>query len=284
MKRIGPHVSTSGGVHNAPLNARSVGASAFGLFTKNQRRWDSKPLEPSIIGLFKENLAKYGYLPNQVLPHDSYLINIGHPDKETRTRSFNAFVDELTRCSQLGLLYLNIHPGSHLNLCSEEECLSNIAESINRALDITADVTVVLENTAGQGSNVGYRFEHLANIISQVNDKTRIGFCIDTCHTFTAGYDIRTKETYNVTMDELERIVGFKYIRGVHLNDSKTKLGSKVDRHHSIGQGELGLDTFSFIMNDPRFDEIPMILETIDESLWPQEINQLNDMCCEAKT
>lgn len=278
MKRIGPHVHITGGVQNAPLNARSVGATAFGLFTKNQRRWDAKPISSDIIKQFRSNMESEGYIPEHALVHDSYLINIGHPQKEARQKSYNALVDELKRCSQLGLVYLNIHPGSHLNQISEEQCLDNIAQSINRALDETSGVTIVLENTAGQGSNVGYRFEHIASIIDKVNDKSRIGFCIDTCHTYAAGYDIRDFESYCKTMKELDSIIGFQYLRGAHLNDSKTGVGSKVDRHQSIGKGELGFETFSYIMNDPRFEEIPLILETIDETLWPEEIVQLYKM------
>ena len=278
MKRIGPHVSTTGGVQNAPLNAQAIGATAFGLFTKNQRRWVAKPLDSETIDAFRRNAEDAGYLPQHILAHDSYLINIGHPHSEPREQSYTALVDELTRCSQLGLTMLNIHPGSHVNQCSEEECLNLIAEMINRAHLQTEGVSVVLENTAGQGSNVGYRFEHIAYIIDAVHDKSRIGFCLDTCHIFAAGYDLRSRETFDTTMHELERIIGFKYLRGVHLNDCKSTLGSRVDRHHSIGKGELGLEPFRFIMNDQRFEELPLILETIDEHLWPQEISMLYQM------
>ncbi len=278
MKLVGPHVSISGGVQNAPLNAASLGATAFGMFTKNQRRWDAAPLDEKTIILFKKNLIDNGFKPSSVLVHNSYLINIGNPQKEPWEKSYTAFVDELSRCSQLGLQYLNIHPGSHLKLCSETECLSIIAQSINRAFEETQEVVVVLENTAGQGSNVGYRFEHLAEIIDQVNNKQRIGVCLDTCHLFSSGYDISTKDAYESTMDEFGSIVGFDFLRGVHLNDSKVPLGSKVDRHHSIGKGILGLEPFSFIMNDRRFDQIPMVLETIDETLWASEIQLLNSL------
>lgn len=278
MKRIGPHVHITGGVQNAPLNAKAVGATAFGLFTKNQRRWVAKPISSDIIEKFKLNMESAGYLSKYALVHDSYLINIGHPQKDARQKSYNALVDELSRCNQLGLIYLNIHPGSHLNQISEDQCLDNIAQSINFALDETSGVTVVLENTAGQGSNVGYRFEHIAYIIDKIEDKSRIGFCIDTCHTFAAGYEIRDYENYCKTMEEIDSIIGFQYLKGAHLNDSKTELGSKVDRHQSIGKGELGMETFSFIMNDPRFEEIPLVLETIDETLWPEEILKLYEM------
>lgn len=278
MKLVGPHVSISGGVQNAPLNAASLGATAFGMFTKNQRRWDAPPLEQKTIDLFKKNLTDNGFRPSDVLVHDSYLINIGHPQKESREKSYTAFVDELKRCTQLGLHYLNIHPGSHLQLCSEAECLSIIAQSINRAFEETEGVVVVLENTAGQGSNVGYRFEHLADIIDQVTNKKRIGVCLDTCHLYSSGYDITSKEAYERTMSEFDSKIGFRFLKGVHLNDSKVSLGSKVDRHHSIGKGVLGLETFAFIMNDKRFEQVPMVLETIDETLWASEIQLLNSL------
>ncbi|HEX3020477.1 MAG TPA: deoxyribonuclease IV [Chitinispirillaceae bacterium] len=280
MKLIGPHVSIAGGVQNAPLNAKALGATAFGMFTKNQRRWDAPPLDDKTIDSFKKNLNDTGFAPQSVLAHDSYLINIGHPEKENREKSLNALIDELQRCNQLGLTCLNIHPGSHLGLCSETQCLSIIAESINSAFNVTENVAIVLENTAGQGSNLGYRFEHLAHIIDQVHDKKRIGFCIDTCHLYSAGYDIGSKDAYEKTMSDLDRIVGFQFLRGVHLNDSKTSIGSKVDRHHSIGMGNLGVQPFGFIMNDCRFEQIPMVLETIDETLWASEIRLLNSLVC----
>ena len=278
MKHIGPHVSTTGGVQHAPLNARAIGATAFGMFTKNQRQWVVKPYDKATIDAFKKNLAECGYEPRYVLAHDSYLINIGSPDKAMRQKSLTALTDELTRCAQLSLGMLNIHPGSHLREISEDECCALIAESINRALDKTTGVAVVLENTAGQGSNIGYRFEHLAAIIAAVDDKTRVGCCFDTCHAFAAGYDIRTEETYRATMATFDRVIGFNYLRGLHINDAKSALGSHIDRHHSIGEGTLGWEPFRFFMSDPRFDELPMILETIDEGRWPEEIRRLSEM------
>jgi deoxyribonuclease IV len=275
MKRIGPHVSTSGGVQNAPLNAKALSATAFGMFTKNQRRWVAAPFEQNTITSFKNNCKESKYDPRYILAHDSYLINIGNPNSEVRKQSYDAFVDELERCSQLGLLYLNMHPGSHIGLSDETDCLNVIADSINNALSETTGVTVVLETTSGQGSNMGYRFEHLGHIINAIDDKSRVGICIDTCHIFAAGYDLRTEKTYNATMDEFEKKVGFKYLKGMHLNDSKGKFGSRLDRHNCIGQGELGLEPFKFIMNDPRMEEIPLVLETIDENLWESEIKLL---------
>lgn len=275
MKYVGAHVSASGGVENAPINAYAIGAKAFALFTKNQRQWVSKPLTERSIALFKENCEKYGYKPHQILPHDSYLINLGHPDSLALEKSRTAFLDELQRCEQLGLDRLNFHPGSHLKKISEETCLNTIAESINIALDKTKGVIAVIENTAGQGSNMGFKFEHLSYIIDRVEDKNRVGVCIDTCHAYTAGYDIKTEAGYKHTFDEFESTVGFQYLKGMHLNDSKKELGTRVDRHHSIGQGFIGEPLFKRIMNDPRFDNMPLILETPDDSLWASEIAML---------
>ncbi|MGP1450258.1 MAG: deoxyribonuclease IV [Wolinella sp.] len=274
-KFIGAHVSASGGVQNAPINAQKIGARAFALFTKNQRQWSAKPLESSEVDAFKENLYTTGILPSHVLPHDSYLINLGHPEDEALEKSRVAFIDEIRRCEILGLDRLNFHPGSHLKQISESECLHRVAESINIALDSTSNVIVVIENTAGQGSNVGYDFRHLGEIIDQVKDKSRVGVCIDTCHMFSAGYDIRTHEAYEESMGIFGREVGFQFLKGMHINDSKAKFQSHVDRHHSIGAGELGIEPFRFIMNDPRTDGIPLILETIDENLWADEISLL---------
>lgn len=275
MKRIGAHVSASGGVENAPLNAQAIGATAFALFTKNQRQWKAKPLTEASISRFRENLERVAIEPRFVLPHDSYLINLGHPEQEALQKSRDAFLDEMRRCEQLGLSLLNFHPGSHLKKISEEESLARVADSINWTLEQTSGVTAVIENTAGQGTNLGYRFEHLASIIERVEDKSRVGVCLDTCHTFTAGYDLRTTEACDQTFTEFERIVGFNYLRGVHLNDSKPDLGSRVDRHESLGKGKLGWPVFEYIMNDPRFEDIPMVLETVDDTLWADEIRQL---------
>ena len=266
MKYVGAHVSISGGVENAPLNAAAIGAKAFAMFTKNQRQWKSAPLTEESIQAFQENCRANGFSPEHILPHDGYLINMGNPDPEKRKQSLEAFADEMSRCQQLGLDRLNFHPGSHLKL---------IAECVNTALSETKGVTAVIENTAGQGSNLGYRFEHLARIIELIDDKSRVGVCLDTCHTFAAGYDLTTPEAYETTMRDFDRIIGFRYLRGVHLNDSKSRLGGHLDRHNSIGAGELGIEPFRLLMNDPRFDDIPLVLETIDESLWPQEIRLL---------
>ncbi|MDR1460032.1 MAG: deoxyribonuclease IV [Campylobacteraceae bacterium] len=272
MKYIGAHVSASGGVENAPLNAKAIGAKAFALFTKNQRQWNAKPLEKAQAEAFKKALDEVGILPKHVLPHDSYLINLGHPNKEQRQKSLKAFLDEVKRCEELGLDRLNFHPGSHLKEISEEECLQNISECMNEVLKQSEGITLVVENTAGQGSNLGYKFEHLAYLLQNSIDKSRVGVCIDTCHLFTSGYDIRTKKDYEKTMTQFDEIVGFEFLKGMHLNDSKAKFQSRIDRHDSIGRGEIGLDAFSYIMNDDRINDIPMILETIDENIWTQEI------------
>lgn len=274
-KYVGAHTSAAGGVFNAIRHAESIGARAFALFTKNQKRWEAKALDTKTIDKFKSMLETSGIAPKHVLPHDSYLINLGHPEEEKRQKSFNAFVDEVERCAQLGLDRLNFHPGSHLKQIDETVCLDRIAESMNRTLEITEGVTLVLENTAGQGSNLGWQFEQLGYIIDKVEDKTRVGVCLDTCHMFTAGYDIRTREAYDASMAAFEEAVGFEYLRGMHLNDSKPELGSRVDRHECIGEGKIGLDPFRFIMNDPRMDDIPLVLETIDESIWSEEIRLL---------
>ncbi len=274
-KRIGAHVSITGGVENAPYNAREIGAKAFALFTKNQRRWTAKDLEEKNILEFKRRIEEIGIEPKYILPHDSYLINLGNADDEKRNQSFEAFVDEMKRCNELGLLYLNMHPGSHLKEISEEQSMDLIIDCINKAHELVPNVNVVLEITAGQGSNLGYTFEHLAYIINGTIDKNRIGVCLDTCHMFAAGYDIRTKDSYTKTMNSFEEIVGFKYLKGVHLNDSMVPLASKKDRHESIGKGELGLEFFELLMNDERFDDIPIVLETIDETIWKNEIEYL---------
>jgi deoxyribonuclease-4 len=275
MKYTGPHVSISGGVHNAPVNAFELGATGFGMFTKNQRQWAAKPLDTAAIDAFKKNMERYGYVPQSVLVHDSYLINIGNPDNDKRARSLDALIDETRRCMDLGLKLLNIHPGSHLNETSVDKCIEMIAESINVVHDKTAGVTIVLETVAGQGSNVGGRFEQLAEIIDKVHDKSRVGVCIDTCHIFAAGYDICDASSYAATMLEFNSAVGFKYIRGLHLNDAKNPLGSGVDRHESIGNGRIGTEAFRLLMEDERFNGIPCVLETDDEAMWRDEIAML---------
>ncbi len=277
-KYVGAHVSIAGGVENAPVNAHQIGATAFALFTKNQRQWLSKPYTKESILVFKENCEKFGYKPWQILPHDSYLINLGHPEQGPLEKSREAFNDEMYRCEQLGLDRLNFHPGSHLNLVSEAECLSIIATSINLALEKTNGVTAVIENTAGQGTNLGFSFFQIKTIIDQVNDKSRVGVCIDTCHTYSAGYDIKTREGFERVFEEFDEVIGFEFLKGMHLNDSKKELASRVDRHESLGKGTLGMGIFEWIMNDSRFNGMPLILETPVEELWPEEIMQLKKL------
>ena len=275
MKYIGAHVSASGGVENAPLNANAIGAKAFALFTRNQRQWKSSPLTKKSISLFKERCEEFGYEAKHILPHDSYLINLGHPDPDGLQKSRAAFLDEMQRCEQLGLDRLNFHPGSHLNEISVDDCLARIAESINRTLEQTVGVCAVIENTAGQGTNLGYTFEQIAAIIDRVDDKSRVGVCIDTAHTLAAGYDIKTEQGFTETFRHFDEVIGFSYLRGMHINDSKKDLATRVDRHDSIGKGVMGLTTFTMLMQDPRFDDIPLILETPDESIWAEEISYL---------
>ena len=272
-KYIGAHVSSSGGVENAPLNAAAIGANGFALFTKNQRQWVSPPLSERSIQLFKERCIEYGFVPDSILPHDSYLINLGHPTQEGLEKSRAAFLDEMIRCEQLGLNRLNFHPGSHLNQISIDESLARVSESINIALDKTRGVCAVIENTAGQGSNLGHKFEEIAQIIDKVEDKSRVGVCLDTCHMFAAGYDLNSSSLFSPSpFDEFEKIIGFKYLRGMHLNDAKKPLGSRVDRHDSLGTGEIGVDIFKMILSDDRFDNIPLILETPNTDIWAEEI------------
>lgn len=275
MKYVGAHVSASGGVENAPINAYNIGAKAFALFTKNQRQWASNPLTEKSIKLFKDNCEKFDYKPGQILPHDGYLINLGHPGKMELEKSREAFYDEMQRCEFLGINRLNFHPGSHLKLTTVDECLRTIAESINIVLNKTKGVTAVIENTAGQGSNVGHTFEQLKYIIDRIEDKSRVGICIDSCHAYTAGYDLKTSEGFTETFRLFDEKVGFAYLKGMHLNDSKKDFATRVDRHENIGKGFLGEQIFRLIMNDKRFDNMPLILETPDESLWEQEIKYL---------
>lgn len=272
MKYIGAHVSVAGGVSNAPLEAHRIGAKAFALFTGSSSRWVSKAISDDEAARFKENCALYGFTPDIILPHDNFLINLGSPDPEKLEKSRKSFLDEMKRCMALGLTMLNFHPGSHLNAMTEDKCLDRIAESVNIILDKTEGVTAVLENVAGQGSNIGHSFEQLAHIIDRIEDKTRIGVCIDTCHAYSAGFDLADPEGYEKTWEDFDRVIGMGYLRGMHLNDDKKPLGSRIDRHESIGLGTLGNDFFTRLVNDPRLDGIPMILETPDDSIWAQEI------------
>lgn len=277
MKFIGAHVSAAGGVENAPQRANEIGATAFSLFTKNQRQWKAPPLTDQSVEAFRRVVAEMGFDPGKIIPHDSYLINLGHPEKEGLKKSRAAFLDELQRCEHLGITLLNFHPGSHLGKISEDDCLKIIAESINESLSKTTNVKAVIENTAGQGSNVGYRFEHLARIIEMTDQKERVGVCIDTAHAFAAGYDIRTEEMFEETFRQFDSIIGCTFLLAMHLNDSKKELGARVDRHERLGEGFIGILPFRMIMNDPRFNDIPLILETPDPERWDEEIALLRN-------
>ena len=275
MKRVGAHVSTAGGVENAPLHATAIGARAFALFTKNQRQWRAPKLTTASIDAFHKNCSDGCFKPAHILPHDSYLINLGSPDPEKLQLAREAFIEEMQRVEELGLLMLNFHPGSHLKEIAEEKCLQLIAESINISLNTTTGVTAVIENTAGQGSNLGNQFEQLAFLIERIEDKTRVGICLDTCHLFASGYDLQTTKAAEFTFSEFNRIVGLQYLRGMHLNDAIQPLGSRVDRHASIGKGKIGMEVFSYIMHNPACEEIPLILETPDSDAWSSEISLL---------
>ena len=277
MKYLGAHVSSSGGLFNAPLNAKAIGANAFAMFTKNQKQWSAKPLTADEIAQFKAAVSDNGFSPDYILPHDSYLINLGNADPEKRSRSLASFKEEMVRARALGLKYVNFHPGSHLKEITEEECLDLIAESVNKALADPASgrTMAVAEATAGQGTNVGYKFEHIARIIAGIEDKSRIGVCIDTCHIFAAGYDISTASGFEKVMADFDRIIGIKYLRAMHLNDAKKECGSRVDRHECLGKGCIGLEGFKYIMQSPYFENMPLVLETPEPDLWADEIKLL---------
>lgn len=275
MKFIGAHVSATGGVQHTPLRAYEIGAKSFALFTRNASRWVSKPISDKDAAKFKSDCIQYGFESRHILPHDSFLINLGSPDADALKKSRDAFLDEFRRCEQLGLSLLNFHPGSHLNQIDTDACLDRIAESINLTLDVTTGVTAVIENTAGQGSNLGHTFEQIAHIIDKVEDKSRIGVCIDTCHAYSAGYDLLDETQYQKVWADFDNIIGAHYLKGMHINDDKKELGSRVDRHASIGEGTLGRDFFTRLVNDPRFDDMPLILETPNEEIWTEEISWL---------
>ena len=278
MYFIGPHVSIGGGVANAPVNAKAMGATGFGLFVKNQRQWTAAPYTAADIDAFKKQMVKDGYTAAQALPHAGYLINLANPDEAAHAKSMASLMDELRRCMSLGLDKLNLHPGSHLRLITPQEGCERVAKSINAALAQTAGVTVVIENTAGSGGNLGSVFEELKAMVDGIDDKARVGICLDTAHTFAAGFDIRTRDGFLKTLEHFDKTVGLRYLRGMHLNDSKAGLNSHVDRHESLGAGLLGIDVFTCIMKDERFENIPLVLETPNEEIWAQEIQQLMEI------
>ncbi|XP_035694836.1 probable endonuclease 4 [Branchiostoma floridae] len=278
-KFVGAHVSITGGIENAVENAVAINARAFGLFLRSQRQWACKPMEESAARLFREACEKHGFSPSQILPHGSYLLNCGAPNPETLRKSREALVDELKRCEQLGLTMYNFHPGSSCGEITVEECLTRIADSINLAHQQTSGVTTVIENMSCQGNTVGGKFAELRGIIDRVEDKSRVGVCIDTCHAFAAGYNLSTQAGFDQMMQEFEDTVGFSYLRAMHINDSKGDVGCHLDRHENIGKGKIGIEGFRRVMNDPRLNNIPMILETpmgLDDE---DEIRILYSLC-----
>lgn len=285
---IGAHVSASGGVHNAPGNATAIGATAFALFTRNQRRWDSKPYTEETVQAFHTAMATHEFDRSVVLPHAGYLINLGSPDDEVRRKSEDGLVDEFTRVVTLGLGLLNFHPGTSKGELNERATCRRIAESIDRVLSRVEDpreqpALLVLENTAGQGNNMGATLEQLAMIIEESAHPDRLAVCIDTCHAFAAGFDIRTASGWNSLMHDVEQILGIERLAGIHLNDSLGSLGSHKDRHQPIGKGEIGLDGFRAIMEDTRLDGLPLVLETPDEDNWANEIALLRSFATGAE-
>ncbi len=275
MIHLGPHVSIAGGVQTAPQRAIELGANALGLFTKNQRQWSSKPLEPQEIAAFTSRLEESGIRSEHAVIHASYLINIGNPDPEKRRKSLDGLLDECTRAERLGLSLVNFHPGSGMGDLDEDETVSLIAEGCRSILEQTTSAVLVLEATAGQGAHVGYRFSHLGEIVRRAGSPQRMGVCIDSCHIFAAGYDVRSAEAYARTMDEFEREVGFDRLVAIHLNDSKSALGSRKDRHELIGDGTIGLAGLANFVCDPRLAKIPFVLETPDPDRWKEEIELL---------
>lgn len=284
-KFVGAHVSASGGVDKSVNNSINIAGMAFSMFLKPSRGWNAPPLKETTVDLFKKNCEA-----NEIdyckfcIPHGSYLINLGNPDEEKRSKMYIAFEDELKRCDALGIKLYNFHPGSTVGQCTKEESIEFISECINKAHQQTQSVITVLENCA-ESKCVGYRFKELAEIIDKVKDKSRVGVCLDTCHLFAAGYDVRTNESFNKVMIEFEDTIGLKYLKAMHLNDSKGPFKSGLDRHENLGKGNIGMECFKFIMNDSRFNDIPLILETPDpnndDRIYKKEIAALYDMLIE---
>jgi len=274
---IGAHTSAQGGAYNALLQGAAIGATTIQLFTRNQKQWASKPLTDEEIGLFKETLAMTGL--QKIMSHDSYLINLGATDPEILQKSRQAFKEELIRCQQLGISFLNFHPGA-AGTQTTEQCLQKICESLSTVEDLAEQghTRLLLETTAGQGTSVGHIFEHLAYIIDAVHTKVPIGVCIDTCHLFVAGYDVRTKQAWDETLKAFDRIIGLKHLYAFHVNDSVKPFGSRADRHASLGKGEIGMEGFRAMMQHPALREVPKYLETPDPELWKEEIQLLRDM------
>ncbi|NLL82763.1 MAG: deoxyribonuclease IV [Lentisphaerae bacterium] len=274
---VGPHVSAAGGAHNAPVAAEEIKATAFGVFVKNQKQWFAPEVTAEQRARFGAAMNTTGYTAAQVLPHAGYLINLANPDAEAHDRSVNSLIDEVKRCHAFGLTMLNLHPGSHLKKLAPEAALSRVAAAINDVLAATEGVTIVIENTAGQGGSLGVTMAELGAILAEVDDKARLGFCLDTCHAFAAGYDVRTAAGITALLDEFEAEVGpaSEFLRGMHLNDAKSDYSSRVDRHAPLGMGNIGWEPFRTIMRDKRCAGIPLVIETPDEMRWPDEIAKL---------
>lgn len=274
---IGAHTSAQGGAHNAIIEGMEIGATTVQLFTSNQKRWQGKELTEENIALFQEALLSTGL--TNIMSHDSYLINLGSPNPESQKKSCKAFREELIRCQKLGITYLNFHPGAALD-GTEEECLDQIVKSLEGIKDLAdkGETRLLLETTAGLGSSVGWRFEHLAYLIDRLHKKIPIGVCIDTCHIFAAGYDIRTKKGWDETLHTFDQTIGLKHLYALHVNDSMKPLASRRDRHACLGKGEIGIECFKVMMSHPLLREIPKYLETPEgPPVWKKEIALLRE-------
>lgn len=272
---IGAHTSAAGGVHNALLEGQEIGATAIQLFTSNQKQWNGKPIPNDEVAAWERALQETGI--RHVMSHDSYLINLGSPKDDILAKSRKAIREEIERCHQLKIDYLNFHPGAATGV-SEEQCLDTIVESLLELEPLVAksSTRLLLEATAGQGTSVGHRFEHLGYILKKTHHKVRLGVCIDTCHIFAAGYDVRTAEEWEKTLSAFDEAVGLKHLYAFHLNDSMKELGSRVDRHAPLGEGKIGLECFRFLMSSPKTRHLPKYLETPDgPPLWKKEIAML---------
>ncbi len=278
MKVLGGHVSVTGGVQNAPQHARDVTCDCMQIFSKNQMQWSSKPLAPEDVSLYKENMAAHGI--RETVIHDSYLINLGTPDAALMKKSREAFLEEVVRAETLGVRNLIFHPGAHMG-AGEQAGLRRIADSLNWARKEAGSgaVCFVLENTAGQGTLLGHSFEQLAKIIDMLDDQKDAGVCFDTCHAYAAGYDVKSRKGYEATFALFDDVLGADTMRAMHINDSKGKQGSHLDRHAQIGEGFLGLECFAHFMNDERWDGIPMVLETPEgEKRYKKELKALRSL------
>lgn len=276
--RLGAHTSAAGGVHHALYEAASIGANVTQFFTANQRRWNSPQISKEQVELWKKAQEETGIA--EVMSHDSYLINLAAPDEENRQKSLRAMRDEIARCKDLNVTWLNFHPGSYVS-SNEQEGLDTIVKSlkeIESSLEGT-DLWMLLEATAGQGTQLGFRFEQLAYILSEMKGRMRLGVCIDTCHVFAAGYDIRGQKGWSEMLTLFDQVVGLEYLKALHVNDSMKDFGKRVDRHAALGEGFIGWETFEAMVQDPRSCHLPMFLETpLGVERWKEEILQLRHL------